>query len=272
VSATLTAGEIAQRIKDNYRINRGGLVSWNDNAVRDGFKFGGPDIVVTGVATMCFAPLKAVERAVQAGCNMIVPHEDPFYGTITPAAAESTLGGDAIYQEKVARMAAYNVVIFRIHDHMHSMQPDFISTGLARALGLPAAQGGIRVIPETSLGDLAAEFERRLGARALRVVGDPSTRVSRIRLSAGFGNPAITPSDTDLAITGERPESDDTGIDAPAYVRDAQSLGMAKAFIVLGHSVGEEQGMLEMADWIQAFTPELSVRHIPSGEPFWAPE
>ena len=32
------------------------------------------------------------------------------------------------------------------------------------------------------------------------------------------------------------------------------------------------QGMLEMAQWIKSFTPELPLQLVPAGEPFWAPK
>lgn len=40
---------------------------------------------------------------------------------------------------------------------------------------------------------------------------------------------------------------------------------------MLGHAVSEEAGMLEMAQWIGRFVPEVPVRLIKAGEPFWAP-
>jgi hypothetical protein len=55
-------------------------------------------------------------------------------------------------------------------------------------------------------------------------------------------------------------------------VLDAMTLGIPKGWIMLGHSVSEEQGMLEMAQWIKSFTPEVPVQLIRTGEPFWAPK
>jgi hypothetical protein len=40
---------------------------------------------------------------------------------------------------------------------------------------------------------------------------------------------------------------------------------------VLGHTVSEEQGMLEMARWLKSFTPEIPVELVRAGEPFWVP-
>ena len=41
---------------------------------------------------------------------------------------------------------------------------------------------------------------------------------------------------------------------------------------MLGHAVSEEQGMLEMAQWVKSFTPEVPVQLVEAGEPFWSPQ
>jgi putative NIF3 family GTP cyclohydrolase 1 type 2 len=102
------------------------------------------------------------------------------------------------------------------------------------------------------------------------VVGDPNARVSRIRVGVGYATPAINDPEIDVVISGEQQETDGR-FDSPTYVVDAAALGIAKGWIVLGHSVSEEPGMQEMAEWIQGFVPELPVRLVEAGEPFWVP-
>ena len=111
---------------------------------------------------------------------------------------------------------------------------------------------------------------KRLGAKALRVVGDPNARVSRIQLGVGYATPAVNNPDVDVVVSGELQESDGA-FDSPEYVLDAVSLGIPKGWIMLGHAVSEEQGMLEMAQWIKSFTPEIPVQLVRVGEPFWVP-
>jgi len=48
VRAALTAGDVVNRIKTVMAVQG---VPWNDATTRDRFKFGGPDTVVTGIAT-----------------------------------------------------------------------------------------------------------------------------------------------------------------------------------------------------------------------------
>ncbi|MGH9373262.1 MAG: Nif3-like dinuclear metal center hexameric protein [Vicinamibacterales bacterium] len=263
---TLTAGEVVTRIKANLG------VPWRDATYRDTFKFGGPDTEVTGIATTVFCTLDVVRRAAKAGLNMIIPHEDTYWNDRDDV---TIVGEDPLYKTKVDFMREKNIVVFRIHDHMHAQRPDFTYAGAARALGLEskyetAPQSHRFTLPETTLGALAAGFEKRLGAKALRVVGDPKALVSRIQLGVGYATPAVTSPDVDVVVSGEQQESDGA-LDSPAYVLDAVSLGIPKGWIMLGHAISEEQGMLEMAQWVKSFTPEVPVQLVKAGEPFWAP-
>ena len=259
----MKAGEILDRIKKALD------QPWRDATFRDTFKFGGPDTEVTGIATTVFVTMEVIQKAAAAGLNMIVPHEDTFWNDRDDTALVSA---DPLYKTKVDLMTKHNIVIFRIHDHMHSQRPDFTYVGSARAIGLDpkyetAPNSHRFVIPETTLGELAASVKKRSGARALRVVGNPASKVSRIQLGVGYATPAVNNAEIDVVISGEQQESDG-GLDSPAYVLDAVTLGVAKGWIMLGHAISEEAGMLEMAQWIKSFVPELPVQLVSAGEPF----
>jgi putative NIF3 family GTP cyclohydrolase 1 type 2 len=263
----LTAGEIVARIKTNLGI------PWRDKTYRDTFKFGGTDTVVKGIATTMFCSYDVIRRAAEARCNMIVPHEDTYWNDRDDV---TIVSGDPSYKLKVDFMREHDIVVFRIHDHMHAQKPDFIYVGCARALGLEskyetAPQSHHFTLPETTLGELAATFQKRLGVKAMRIVGDPRAKVSRVQLGVGYATPSIDNPDVDVVVSGEQQESDGF-LDSPAYVLDAMTLGMPKGWIMLGHSVSEEQGMLEMAQWIKSFTPEIPVHLVKTGEPFWVPK
>jgi putative NIF3 family GTP cyclohydrolase 1 type 2 len=262
----MTAGEVVERIKKNL----GG--PWRDTTYRDTFKSGGPDTMVTGIATTVFVSLEVIQRAGEAGLNMIVPHEDTFWNDRDDT---TVVSGDPLYQTKVDLLRKHNIVIFRMHDHMHSQRPDFTYVGSARLVGLESryetAPGSHRfVIPETTLGALAADVQKRSGARALRVVGNPDARVSRIQLGVGYATPPVNNAEVDVVISGEQQETDGF-LDSPEYVLDAATLGIAKGWIMLGHAISEEAGMLEMADWMRGFIPEVPVQLVKAGEPVWAP-
>jgi putative NIF3 family GTP cyclohydrolase 1 type 2 len=262
----MTAGDVVARIQKNIG------VPWRETTYRDTFKSGGPNTPITGIATTAFASFDMIRRAAAAGLNMIVPHEVTFWNDRDDVGLVSD---DPLYREKLAFLRQHNVVIFRMHDHMHDQRPDFTYVGSARELGLEAkyetAPGSHRfIVPETTLGALAGALQRRLGVRALRVVGDPNARVSRIQLGVGYATPAVNGAEIDVVISGEQQEVDGV-LDSPEYVLDAASLGIPKGWIMLGHAVSEESGMLEMAQWIRSFVPEVPVQLVKAGEPFWAP-
>jgi putative NIF3 family GTP cyclohydrolase 1 type 2 len=263
----MTAGDVIDRIKKNLG------VAWRDTTYRDTFKFGGPDTVVTGIATTAFASYEVIQRASAAGCNMIIPHEVTYWNDRDDVTIAS---GDPLYTTKVDFMRTHNIVVFRMHDHMHAQRPDFTYVGSARDVGLDpksetAPNSHRFVIPETTLGALAATVRARTGAGALRVVGDPNAKVSRIQLGVGYATPPIHSPDIDVVISGEQQETDGV-LDGPSYVMDASTLGINKGWIMLGHTVSEEAGMLEMAQWIKGIVPEVPVQLVKAGEPFWSPQ
>ena len=63
---------------------------------------------------------------------------------------------------------------------------------------------------------------------AVRVVGDPEARVSRIQLGVGYASPMLNNPDVDVIISGEQQESDGA-FDSPAYALDAMAAGRLDA-------------------------------------------
>lgn len=268
--AALTAGEVVARIKSHMAAQG---VAWSDATTRDRFTFGGPATVVTGIATTFMGTLEAMTRASERGLNMIIPHEDTYWNdadnTVTAAA------DPLVYKTKIDFMAKHGIVVFRIHDHMHRQRPDFTFTGTAREVGLdPATETAPNshrfVIPETTLGELAAHVKKVRGAAAIRVVGDPRAKVRRIAIGAGMATPAVNDAEIDVVIGGEQRETDGT-FDSPEYVMDAATLGVPKGWIVIGHNLSEESGMQEMADWLRPIVPEVKVEHVRAGNVYWVP-
>lgn len=262
----MKAGEIVDRIKKELG------VPWRDATYRDTFKSGSADTEVTGIATTAFVSLDVIRTAAAARLNMIIPHEDTFWNDRDD---QAVVAEDAVYKEKLALLQKHDIVVFRIHDHMHAQRPDFTYVGSARAIGLDPKHedppGSHRfVIPETTLDALAASVKRKSGARALRVVGDPKAKVTRVRLGVGYASPPINGADTEVLISGEQQESDGT-FDSQPYALDAVAAGVVKGIILLGHTISEEAGMLEMAQWIKGFVPEIPVQLVKAEEPMWSP-
>jgi putative NIF3 family GTP cyclohydrolase 1 type 2 len=267
----LTAGDVVNRIKALMAVQG---VQWSDASTRDRFKFGGPDTVVTGIATTFMGTFEAISKASALGLNLIIPHEDTYWND-----ADNTLIAEVdplVYKTKIDFMTKHNIAVFRIHDHMHRQRPDFMFSGTAREVGLDpmmetAPNSRRFVIPETTLGELAARVKKVRGDDAIRVVGDPKAKVRRIAIGAGMATPAVNAADVDVVIGGEQREIEGT-FDSPEYVMDAATLGVAKGWIIIGHNMSEESGMQEMADWLRPMVPEVKVQHVRAGTVYWVPK
>ena len=262
----MKAGEIIDRIKKNLG------APWRDATYRDTFKTGGPDTEVTGIATTAFVTLDVIRKASAAGLNMIIPHEDTFWNDRDDQAdrrRRRAVQGEARTADEAQRRGLP-------HPRPHARA----AAGLhLRRLGAghrprPEARGSARLASLRDSRNDARRARRRRAApqrsACLRVVGDPKARVSRIRLGVGYASPPISAPDIDVMISGEQQESDGT-FDSQPYALDAVTLGIAKGIILLGHTISEEAGMLEMAQWIKGFVPEIPVQLVKAEEPLWGP-
>jgi putative NIF3 family GTP cyclohydrolase 1 type 2 len=259
----MTAQDFVSRIQKKLADQQ---IAWRTQTV-DTFKAGSPDTEVRGIATTGMATFDVLKRAAALGRNFVITHEPTFYSHMDQTGG---LENDSTYQAKQRFVKENSLVVWRFHDHAHMLRPDPLVAGSARALGWTqyASPGEPRmyVLPSTTLRALATDVVRRLKGRAVRVVGDPEMKVSRIALGPGYGVPALTQS-VDVAVGGETPESGGNA----QYVMDAAAIGQAKAMIVLGHMLSEDFGMQEVAEWLRGFLESLPIEWVPAGEPFTSP-
>lgn len=259
----MTAREVVELIKKNHTI------PWNDRSRRDTFKAGNPDVTVKGIGTTMMTTFDMLKRANAAGLNMVITHEDTFWNDPDDT---KDLTENRLYKLKTEFILKNDMVVWRDHDNMHASTPDYTVVGELRSAGLKAPERvsmrpGVIVIPETTLGELAAQVKRSSGARALRCVGDPKAKVRKILVGPGYATPRIAP-DVDVVIGGEQQEADG-GFDNIEYVMDAASLGMPKGVIMLGHVISEQAGMEDFGNWLRTFLPGIPIQFVPAEEPFW---
>jgi putative NIF3 family GTP cyclohydrolase 1 type 2 len=261
-TATLTAGQVVDRIKGNLG------VPWRDGPT-DTFKTGDATTPVTGIATTVMSTFDVIKRAAAARRNMVITHEPTFWTGNDNVRGFET---NAVYQQKLQFMRDNNIVVWRFHDNQHARQPDMTAVGLAEALGwqgrLSKDDPGVYVLPTVRLRDLAMDVERRLRLPTIRVVGDPQSTVSRAALMQGtapFHAATVFPN-VDVIVAGEQREWE--GVE---YAFDANTAGQRKGLILIGHWVSEDQGMRLCADWLKTFVSEVPVEWIPAGDPFWRP-
>ena len=261
---SITASEVVARIQKAFPAElRASTV--------DTFKAGDPLAEVTGVAVTMMATLDVLERAVRQRANLIITHEPTFYShRDTTGALESE--SDQVLAAKQKFIRDNGLVIWRFHDIPHATQPDIINAGILDALGwrrfLRKESTASFDIPGTTLGKVALATSRTLGARAARMSGDASAKVSSVVLTQGFwGFPAnrrlIQAAKPDVVIIGE-----DHEWETIEYVVDAISAGQIKGLIVLGHISSEQAGMEEVARRMRTFITEVPVHFIPTADPF----
>jgi putative NIF3 family GTP cyclohydrolase 1 type 2 len=334
--AAITAAEIVERIKKNIG------VEWGGDDV-DTFKAGDPSTIVTGVATTSMATLDVLQKAVQAGANLVITAAPTFYtkadlstpggrglgaGAVpgrgpvpargagaagpsgaagSPAAASGPGTGasapmppapslpqsivppgqraagapqgapappDPVYAGKNEFIAKHKLVVFRLTQHWNQRKPDPRAQGLAAAMGwtrYKAGDDGLRYeVPVLSLETLAGQLKKTLGTRGgIRVIGERATPIRRIGLLPGYtlipATIAMMPG-VDVIVAGEVQEWE-----SATYAQDVAFAGLKKGFISIGRVVNEGPGMQVCAEWLKTIVPDVPVRFIPAGDPYWRP-
>jgi putative NIF3 family GTP cyclohydrolase 1 type 2 len=259
----MTGREVVEQIKQKIG------VPWREQSYRDTFKFGDPDTPIKGIATTMMVTFGMLKRANEAGLNMVISHEPTFWNDRDDT---KDLLNDPLYQAKTGYMRENGMVIWRFHDHMHAMEPDYTVVGSLRSVGVKGGENagmhpGALPIPRTTLGEFASQAKRRSGARAVRCVGEPKANVSKVLLGPGYATPGMTV-DTDIVVGGEQQEVDGL-FDNVQYVADAASLGIPKGLIMLGHVVSEQAGMEDLGKWMQTFIKGVPIQFVPADEPYW---
>jgi hypothetical protein len=264
----LTAREVIDSIKQHTGVD------WSGPTV-DTFKAGDPNTTVTGIATTMMATFDVLKRAAAEHANLIITHEPTFY-THEDKTDWFAQANDPVWKEKEDFIAQKHLVVWRFHDHWHSMKPDGILLGMTRALGWqpyvkPHIPPNLFVMPQTSLRSLAKSVEDKIGVKVLRVVGNPDLRVTKVGLLPGAAGTQmqiqmLRRDDVEVLVIGEVPEWETI-----EYVADAAAEGRHKALILMGHIQSEQAGMEYCAEWLRTFIKNAPVIFVAAKEFFWLP-
>src|SRR3984957_19434341 len=123
----MTAREIVDSIKQNAG------APWKERSYHDPFKVGNPDTPVQGIATTMMVTFGMLKRAHQAGLNMVISHEDTYWNDRDDI---KDLTANALYRMKTDYILKNDMIVWRMHDHMHSMHPDYTVVGELRDIGI----------------------------------------------------------------------------------------------------------------------------------------
>lgn len=262
IHAQITAEDVISKIKQEINC------PWNPITV-DKIKAGDGATQVKGIATTFMATLEVLKKANNAGCNFVITHEPTFYSHTDDLTIHA---GEFIQEEKLKYIRDHSMVVWRFHDHQHRHKPDMIYEGVLKKLGWKKYENQDTLtfsIPQRKLIDIVSEIEQKMNAKTIRVVGNPNAVFSKIGMMLGAaGSNAhfwlLKNPNTELLIVGESNEWETV-----PYIQDAITLGQNKALIVMGHADSEEAGMIECADWLKKYFPNMNIKFIEAGNPYW---
>ncbi len=248
--------EVVELIKKNVTCD------WATQTV-DNIKIGDPSIQLKGIATCMFADMATLKKAVELGCNFIVTHEPVFYNHYDNTDAYAN---DPVFWEKRDFIEKNNLVVFRFHDHIHMTEPDGISAGMIKKLGLKdyAVNGSLTFfqLPEQSVKKYAKSLKKTFNLSTIRVVGNSEMKFTKLAFMAGAPGgqshiKMLKNPDVEVVLAGEATEWE-----TYLYTNDATELGKNKAVIFLGHIKSEEAGMEYCAKWLKTFITDVPVHFI----------
>jgi putative NIF3 family GTP cyclohydrolase 1 type 2 len=239
------------------------------NETVDTIKSGDGQQEVKGIVTTMFATIEVIKKAASLGANFIIAHEPTFYNH-----RDETLWleNDQVFKFKNELLKKHNIVVWRFHDYWHTHRPDGVQMGVLTKLGwktyFNSENPRLLVIPETPLQSLIDHAKKSLEIRQVRFIGDPKQICKRVALSPGAAGgrsqiQLLQKERPDVLIVGEVSEWE-----TAEYIRDAQSMKLPMALIVLGHAESEEPGMEWLVSWLQPKIPDIGVTHVPSRYPF----
>ena len=244
----------------------GTWVNWDDTV--DGFRFGGPETEVTGIAVAWKPYWKSLKRALELGCNFFLGHESIFR---EGSKGDETSQAGPLEQEKLAWLQEKGMVVYRCHDVWDVMPRIGIRDSWATGLGFegaPLVDAGPYRLDDVSghtfesLCQLVADRARLVGHECVLAVGDPVQEVSRV----GLGTGAITKLEKMVELGADVCVICD---DYFRYVREGalyEDLGIP--YIVVNHGAKEEWGMENLYEYAKQTFGDLPVHFIPQGCPY----
>jgi len=81
-----------------------------------------------------------LQRAHAAGLNLVISHEDTYWNDRDDT---KDLTDNPLYKLKTEYILKNNMVVWRDHDHMHSMKPDYTVVGELRAAGIKSGEDAV---------------------------------------------------------------------------------------------------------------------------------
>lgn len=233
---------------------------------------GNPDTEIRKIAACFKVTIDVVRQAAAEGVDLLITHEPLFCRYDHAPEADET---DPVVLEKWKLLQENHIAVFRYHDHAHLHDPDFIHQGFLEALAFdyipdPAPISlGVRCYtfaePHTAR-EIAERIREKTGASHPRIAGSCDKPLTRFSLGLGStdaGYDILRAGEAELFVGGEISE-----LGTADYAKEADSLGMTKAMIILGHCESEREGMKCLARHLEKTFPALSVIYLETGSSY----
>lgn len=237
-------------------------------ATVDTLKSGRMDAEVRKVAVVFMTTYAVIKQAIESGAELIITHEPTYYNHMDEG---EWLSGNLVYEKKRKLIEESGISIFRLHDYIHSYEPDGILSGMLKKLEWEGyadpEELGLLTLPPSeqhTVRSIVSHLKSKLGINSMLVAGDPDMPVRCFGLMPGAAGcrshiEYLGRQELDLLIVGETNEWETN-----EYVRDAADMGLAKALIITGHQKSEEAGMLTVVEMLRKAYPDLQVEFIAS--------
>lgn len=234
----------------------------------DGVLAGSRDAPVERAAVAWMPYERTVERAREAGCDLLVTHEPLLYNT---GAHPEPRAERAVVAERMAAkrelVADAGLTVLRCHDAWDLLPGEGVTDRWGRCLGFDEAgetvhsEDYVRIyeVPERPARGVAGRIADSVadhGQPAVEFVGPDDAAVSRVAIGTG----AITPlprlleHDPDLIVCSD---------DGFTYWRDgAIAVDAGVPVVVVNHATAEVAGVATLATHLDGAFPDISVTHL----------
>jgi len=177
-----------------------------------GFRFGNPEIDVTGVGVAWFLAMEVIEQSISKRLNMLLIHEPGiFYENSAPWHTTLLPETNPVNLKKKRLLIENDICVYTVHSNWDlqksvGMQPTFArALGLTRETKRDIAVGVYQVEP-IRFSDLIESVKAAIGLKHMRVQGDRNKLIKTIVV--GFGNmgfvvDALLANHADAGIFGE---------------------------------------------------------------------
>lgn len=274
----MLVSEVIQRVKDYHKGTVNGKPI-DESVTRDKILYGNPNVECTGIVTTCWATVDVIKEAHEKGANLIICHEALFWNH---GDHQEWLQENKTYLKKKQLLDDTGIVVWRDHDYIHSGIPmedgsytDGIFYGIADKLGWvdyirkdDLEKNMHYEIPETTMEDLAEFLVERLHLNGVKVIGNKTCKVSKVRIPLHIladANDFINEADKDGIQCFLTMELIDFTL--TEYIRDSSMFNFDRSIIGMGHFNLEEPGMEYMLKYLpKAIGENIPLYYIQSGD------